>query len=75
MSTASKKQKVAAKRTSGFHVFKTFYPSGTGCYAGQDLDDDFIDANTSVYVVGEYDTKNEAVLAAKTERAWLCVSL
>ena len=36
------------------------------------MDDDYIDANTTVYVLGEYVTKNEAVTAAKTERAYVC---
>jgi hypothetical protein len=71
MSAASKK-KAAPKRTTGFRVVSTSYPSGNGCYAGQNLDDDYIEACTTRRVVGEYATKKQAVAAAIQERDRNC---
>ena len=78
MSTAASKKKVAIKkkiapkRTTGFRVVSTSYPSATGCYYGQDMDDDYREACTTRRVVGEYDTWKQAVAAAIYERDRNC---
>ena len=70
------KKKAAAKkgppRTTGYRVECESYPSGTGCYSGQDLSDDYIEACTTVKIVGEYDTMEEAKEAAIQERDYNC---
>jgi len=74
---ANKKRKSAPedllpKRTSGFRVPETSYPSGHGCYEGEDLTEDYIASCTELTIVGEYDTQSEAVAAAKLARDKNC---
>jgi hypothetical protein len=66
--TANNKKTAPPERTTGFRVVSMSYPSGNGCYAGEDLDDDYIEACTTRRVIGEYDTKKQAVVAAIQER-------
>jgi hypothetical protein len=54
-------------KVTAYRVMKISYPSGSGCYVGQDLDDDYIEACTTRHVVGVYNTKKEALKAALNE--------
>lgn len=63
--------KTSKERTTGFRVVSISYPSG-GCYRGQDLDEDYIEACTTRKVVGEYATKGRAIAAARRERDSTC---
>lgn len=69
-------KKAAAKkgpvRTTGYRVESESYPSGMGCYAAQDLSDDYIEACTTIKIVGEYDTMEEAKETAIQERDYTC---
>lgn len=65
-------KKKSAPRTTGYRVESESYPSGTGCYAGQDLSDDYIEACTTTTIVGEYETWEQAKEAAIQERDSNC---
>eukprot|EP00562_Extubocellulus_spinifer_P012298 CAMPEP_0178554476 /NCGR_PEP_ID=MMETSP0697-20121206/8353_1 /TAXON_ID=265572 /ORGANISM="Extubocellulus spinifer, Strain CCMP396" /LENGTH=661 /DNA_ID=CAMNT_0020187427 /DNA_START=46 /DNA_END=2031 /DNA_ORIENTATION=- len=62
----------ALPRTSGYRVTRIESPSGRGCYYGQDLSHDDMEALTTRIVVGEYDTLQEAIEAARSERDGEC---
>jgi hypothetical protein len=64
-------QKKPAQMT-GYRVETESYPSGMGCYYGQDLDEDYIEACTTTHIVGEYDSLKEAEQAAIEERNSTC---
>ena len=80
----SSKPKAKAKATSskpkvppntGYRVVTNAYPSGRGCYYGQDLDQDYIESCTVRRVIGVYATiatKAAAIQAAKAERRSDC---
>ena len=58
---------------TGYRVVTESYPSGRGCYYGQDLDQDYIEQCTVRRVVGVYATKAAAIRAAKAERNSDCM--
>jgi hypothetical protein len=62
----------APATVTAYRVLKTSYPSSGGCYAGQDLDDDYIEACTTRSVVGVYKTEKAALKAALVARNSTC---
>ena len=67
-SKAKAKPKAPLPPNTGYRVITESYPSGRGCYYGQDLDEDYVKACTVRRVVGVYATNAEAVRAARAER-------
>jgi hypothetical protein len=73
-SAASATEKKQPARTCAFRVVSESHPSGqAGCsYYGQDLDEDYMEACTTTKLVGEYDTRQQAIRDAKEERDSTC---
>ena len=61
MTVATSSKRSNETNTKGIRVMLESYPSGNGCYQGQDLDDDYIEARTETKTIGVYDTLEEAV--------------
>ena len=57
---------------TGYRVVTESYPSGRGCYYGQDLDQDYIESCTVRRVIGVYPTQAAAIQAARAKRRSDC---
>ena len=71
--TKAKASKPKVPPNTGYRVVHESYPSGRGCYSGQDLDQDYIERCTHRRVIGVYATKAAAIQAAKAERNSDCM--
>lgn len=65
----STKTRSATKSQTGYRVKYKTYPSGFGCYSGQNLDQDAIDALSDTKTSKVYATKEEAIAKARKLRS------